>query len=489
MSITSTQKKETNVVEMEIAVSAQELKEAADKVYKRKAKSINVPGFRKGKAPRSVIERMYGQGVFLEDAVNDLYPKAYGEAIKEADIEPVDRADIEILSMDMEAGLTFKATVTVKPEVTIGEYKGIAVNKTAYKVKDSEVDDELERRRQRAGRVTSVEGRPAKDGDTTTIDFEGFMDGTPFEGGKGQGHKLELGSRSFIEGFEEQIVGHSIGDEFEVTVTFPEQYHAEDLAGKPAVFKVKLHEISEKQLPELDDEFAKDISEFDTLNELRGDIRDKLAQNKERKAVDEMESDIVGIISDKVSGEIPEVMYEQKIDEALREFAIRLQSQGMNLETYLQYMGQEMQDFRESFREQAQRHVKMRLALETIAAKESLTATDEEVEEEYKKLAERYRVALAQAKTGVDIKDVRMDIACHKAVDLVKQNAVITEVEEEAEKPEEAPEEKPAKKPAKSTAKKVAATKSEKADTEEKPAPKKRAPRKTTAKPKTEEDE
>jgi len=475
MSITSTQKKETNVVEMEIAVSAQELSQAAEKVFRRKGKTLNVPGFRKGKAPKSMIERLYGEGVFLEDAVNDLYPKAYDEAIKEAGLEPVARAEIEILNVDKATGFTFKATVTVKPEIELGEYKGIAVSKTKYTVEESEVEAEIDRMRERAARIIAAE-RPAQNGDTVTIDFEGFADNVPFEGGKAAGHKLELGSNSFIEGFEAQIIGHNIGDEFDVDVTFPEQYHAEELKGKPAVFKVKLHEITEKQLPDIDDELAKDVSEFDTLDELRSDIRTKLVEMKDRKATDEMETSMVNIITEGVSGEIPEVMYENKASELVQEFAYRLQSQGMNLETYLGYTGMDAAAFRESFKEQAERQVKMRLALEAIAVKESLAASEEEVEAEYKKLAERYQVDVDKARDALDEKDVKADITCNKAIDFVKEHAAITEVEEEKAAEPKAAKTKTAqtKKPA--TEKKPAATK--------KPAAAKKEPSKTAAKPK-----
>jgi len=471
MSITSTQRIETNVVEMEIAVSAQQLSEAAEKVFRRKAKTLNVPGFRKGKAPKSMIERLYGEGVFLEDAVNDLYPGAYEEAIKEAELEPVARAEIEILNIDKATGFTFKAIVTVKPEIELGEYKGIAISKTKYTVEESEVEAEVERMRERAARIISAE-RPAQNGDTVTIDFEGFVDEVAFAGGKAEGHKLELGSNSFIPGFEDQIVGHNIGDEFEVNVTFPAEYHSEELKGKPAVFKCKLHEITEKQLPDIDDELAKDVSEFDTLDELRSDIRKQLEEMKDRKATDEMETSIVNVITEGVSGEIPEVMYENKANDLVQEFAYRLQSQGMNLETYLGYTGMDPTAFRESFKEQAERHVKMRLALETIAVKESLVASDEDIEAEYQKLAERYGVDLDKAKAALEEKDVRADIACNKAIDFVREKAVITEVEEEKAADKPAPKAK-----AKTTAaKKPAATK--------KPAAEKKAPSKTAAKPK-----
>jgi len=486
MSITSTQKKEANVVEMEIAVGAKELSEAAEKVFRRKVKTLNVPGFRKGKAPKTMIERLYGEGIFLEDAVNDLYPKAYEQAIDESGIEPVARAEIEILSVDKETGFTFKAVITVKPEIKLGEYKGIAVSKTRYTVEESEVDTEIDKMRERAARIISAE-RPARKGDTATIDFEGFADGVAFEGGKDEGHKLELGSNSFIEGFEEQIVGHSTGDEFDVNVTFPSEYHAEELKGKPAVFKVKLHEVVEKQLPDIDDELAKDVSEFDTIDELRSDIRAKLVEMKDRKATDEMETSLVDIITGGVSGEIPEVMFDNKASELVQDFAMHLQSQGMNLETYLGYTGMDASAFREGFKEQAQRHVKMRLALETIAAKESLAASAEEVEAEYQKLAERYQVDIDKARSAIGEKDVKADLACNKAIDFVKEHAVITEVKEgkaSAKGKAKATKEALAKDAKEKKPRAKAKPKTEEAPAEEKPATKKATPGKTSAKPK-----
>ena len=468
MSITSTKKTETNVVEMEIAVGAQELREAVEKVYRRKAKSLNVPGFRRGKAPRSMIERLYGEGIFLEDAVNDLYPEAYEKAVEEAGLEPVALTDVEILNVDKAEGFTFKATVTVKPEIKLGKYKGIAVSKTKYAVEESEVDAEIEQMRERAARIIAAE-RPAQSGDTVTIDFEGFIGGVPFEGGKAAGHELELGSNSFIPGFEDQIIGHSIGDEFDVNVTFPAQYHAEELKAKETVFKVKLHGITEKQLPDLDDELAKDVSEFDTLEELRSDIRAKLAEAKDRRATDEMETSIADIIVEGISGEIPPVMYDNKSGELVKEFAHRLRSQGMNLETYLQYTGIDPDAFRESFKDKAERNVKMRLAMETIAVKESLAATDEELEAEYKKLSEHYGVDIEKAKTALPEKEIRADIACNKAISFVREHAVIIEVEEE-----KAPEKKAAKTKAKTTiTKKPAAAK--KPDEDKKPTEAKKA--------------
>lgn len=456
MSITSHQKTAANTVELEIAVSAEELKAATDKVFQRRVKSITVPGFRKGKAPRSIIEKMYGEGIFLEEAINDLYPKAYREAIEEAKIEPVAQADIELLDVDKEKGFKFKAIVTVKPEIELGQYKGLAAEKTIYPVEEEDIEAELNRQRLRGARLITVEGRPAQNGDIAVIDFEGFMDGVPFQGGKGEGHNLELGSHSFIDGFEEQIVGHNVGDEFDVNVTFPEEYHAEELKGKPAVFKVKLLEIKEKQLPDLDDEFAKDVSEFDTLAELREDIRKRYTETRERRSKDELETRLLDQVIEGIKGEIPEVMYDNKVEELVRDFGYRLQAQGMSLDLYLQYTGMDENTFREGFREQAVRQVKMRLALEAIAAKENLVPTAEEIQAEYQRLATSYAMDVEQLKKMLPEKDVASDIACTKAIDLVRDSAVVTEVVEEKSKKDADVEEKPKKKTTRKSTKKTA---------------------------------
>lgn len=446
MSLTSTQKKETNIIEMEIAVGAEELKTATDKVFRRKVKTISVPGFRKGKAPRGIIERMYGEGIFMEDAVNDLFPGAYEAAVEEAGIDPVDKAEVEVLTLDKETGFTFKATVTVKPEVTVKNYKGIAAEKTVSTVTETDVDGEIDRMRERNARTVTIEDRAAQDGDNTVIDFEGFVDEIPFEGGKGDGYQLTLGSGQFIPGFEEQIVGHSVGEEFDVNVTFPEEYHSEELKGKAAVFKVKLHEIKGKELPELDDEFAKDVSEFDTLEELKKDIAAKLQETKDNKSKTDLENSLIDQVIENLEGEIPEVMYENKVDEMVRDFEYRLSSQGMKLEMYLQYTGMEMDAFRKTFREQSERQVKIRLALEKIAEIENITISEAEIDEELGKMAEAYQTDIERLRSVVPQKDVVADIKCQRAIDLVRDAAKVTEKAEEAASAES--DEKPKKKPA-----------------------------------------
>ncbi|WRS28263.1 trigger factor [Oscillospiraceae bacterium MB08-C2-2] len=466
MSLTSTQKTDNNIVELEIAVGAEEFKAAVDKAFRQKSKQLSVPGFRKGKAPRQIIEKMYGEGIFFDDAVNELYPAAYRSAVEEAGIEPVDKADVEILTLDKAVGFTFKATVTVKPEVEIEGYKGIAVNQVMYKATDAEVDQEIERMQDRNSRIIAVEGRPAQDGDTTVIDFEGFVDGVAFAGGKGEDHNLVLGSHQFIEGFEEQIIGKNVGDSFDVNVTFPEQYHAEELKGKPATFKVTLKELKEKELPELDDEFAKDVSEFDTLDELRADLRKKLQDARDDRSKDEVENALMDVVVENLKAEIPSVMIESRIDDMVRDFEYRISSQGLNMNMYLQYSGMDMAAFRAGFSAQAERQVKTRLALEKIAENEKLEASAEDIEAEYAKLAQQYNMKAEEIKNMLREKDVAADLCTTKALELIRSEAVITEVEEAAAETDSKETAKaPAKKAAakKPAAKKAAAKKDEEA--------------------------
>ena len=498
MKLMSNQKTGANTVELEIAVSAEQLEEAVQKVFASKAKDINVPGFRKGKAPRKIIEKMYGEGVFLEDAVNELYPQVYSEAIEEAGIEPVARADVEMLTLDKAEGFTFKATVTVKPEVSVKDYKGVNAEKNIYPVTDEAVAGELERMRERGARIVAAEGRSAASGDMVTIDFEGFIDGEAFPGGKGEDHQLTLGSNSFIDTFEEQIVGRNVGDEFEVNVTFPENYHAEELKAKPAMFKVKLSEIKYKELPELDDEFAKDVSEFDTLDELKEDIRKKQQESAANRSQNELENALVDKVLEGFEAEVPEVMYENRIDEMVRDFEMRLRSQGMQIDMYLQYTGMDMESFRKGFREEAERQVKIRLALEKIVELEAIEAAAEEIEAEYNKAVESSGMPIERVKMFLSEEDIKRDVAATKAIDLIRESAQITEkeiTEENAEKAaakkttakkktakkaaEEASETTTAKK---TTTKKAAAEKADpEAEVTKKPAAKKTATKKAAA--------
>lgn len=438
MSLKSSKKIETNKYELEISVDKDKFEEAVVKAFKKNASRLSVPGFRKGKAPRHIIEKMYGEGVFYEDAVNSLYPEAYEAAVKEAGIDPVDRADVEIVSVGKEEGLVFKAKVTVKPEVEISEYKGLKAVKRIYTVSDEEIDHEISHVRERNARIITVEDRPAQNGDITVIDFDGYVDGKQFKGGKAEKYELELGSGSFIPGFEDQVVGHSTGDGFDVNVTFPEKYQAEELAGKAVVFKIKLHEIKMKELPALDDEFAKDVSEFDTLDEYKADIKKHIQESKDQKSDSDVEDALIDQIIAGMKTEIPECMYETAIDNMVNDFDYRLQMQGMNIKTYLTYAGMDMSAFRKTFREQAERQVKIRLALEKIADTEKFEVTDEELEAEYKKFADHYKVEVEKIKTALKKEDLIHDISVNKAVDLVRKEAKIKEekADENADKKE-----------------------------------------------------
>ena len=424
MSLVSKNNTATNKFELEFTVSPEEFEKACQKVYQRRVKKIEIPGFRKGKAPRKTIEKLYGEGFFYEEAVNDLYPGAVQEAVKESELEIVCPPEVEVTEVSHEKGVTFKAICTVKPEVTVKDYKGIKAAKEVKEVTDEDVNAEIDRMRDRNGRTITVEDRPAQNGDTVVIDFEGFMDGVAFEGGKGEKFSLTLGSGQFIPGFEDQIVGHSTGEEFDINVTFPEEYHAENLKGKPAVFKIKLHEINAKELPEADDEFAKDASEFDTLDELKADIRKKLEDANERTASNEFENKLIDTVIENMEGEIPTEMYEVRIDEMVRDFEYRLQSQGMSLDLYLQYTGMNRTSFRKTFEAQAQRQVKIRLALEKIVEMENIVPTEEEVNKEYERLAEGYKMDVERLKGLIPAADVTKDVAVNKAVDLIRDSAV-----------------------------------------------------------------
>ena len=427
MSLTSVNKLEHNTVELMINVSEEQVQDALNKAYKKKVKSIALPGFRKGKAPKAMIEKMYGKEFFYDDAINMVYPSAYEAAVAEANIEPVDRANVSDLTVEQGKGFSFKATVTVKPDVTVKNYKGIKAEKNIESIMAADVKAELERMRERNARMTTIDSRAAKNGDTAVIDFEGFKEGVAFEGGKGENFPLVLGSGQFIPGFEEQVVGHNTGDEFDVNVTFPEDYHAEDLKGQPVVFKVKLNTIQEKELPALDDEFAKDVSEFDTLDELKKDVKERLQKEADKKAQVDMENSLITTVIENMEGEIPECMFENKINEMVNDFTYRLQSQGMNLDLYLHYTGSTMESFRETFKESAERQVKIRLALEKIAEVENLTATPEDIEAEYEKIAKNYGIDAQKVKGVLPEKEVIKDVTVNKAIDLVRDSADVTE--------------------------------------------------------------
>ena len=427
MSVKSVKTNEDKKVELEIAVSAEDFNKAVDAAFQKNGKKINVPGFRKGKAPRKMIEKMYGEGMFFEEAVNNTYPAAYQAAVEEAGIEPVDRADIEVMEVSKENGYTFKATVTVKPEVTLEGYKGIEVEKKISVVTADELDAEIGRQREQGARVIAVEGRTAANGDTAVIDFEGFAGGVAFEGGKGTDYPLELGSNSFIPGFEDQVVGHNAGETFEVNVTFPENYQAEELKGKAAMFQVTVKELKMKELPELDDEFAKDVSEFDTLEELKADISKKLQEKKDEQSDTDVENKLMEAVANKMVVEIPECMFDARVDEMLRDFEYRLQSQGMDLKNYLQYTGMELDAFRKTFRPQAEAQVKTRLALEKIVELEKIEPTSDEVEAEFLNIAQQYKMEVEKVKGIVPSSDIKSGLAMNKALDIVRENAKISE--------------------------------------------------------------
>ncbi len=480
MKLISSKKVETNRLEMIVEITAEEFETAIHKVYKKTAKSIAIPGFRKGKAPRKVIERYYGKECFYEDAVNDLYPDAMEWAIKEAGAEIVDNnIDFDIEKIGDE-GLTFKAVITTKPEIEIGDYKKISAEKVKQEVKDDEVLSEIEAMRMRNSRLAEVTDRAAQKDDITIIDFDGSVDGVHFDGGKAEGFSLTLGSNQFIPGFEDQIIGHNAGEEFDINVKFPEDYGAAELAGKDAVFAIKLHEIKVRELPELDDEFAKDVSETaDTVEDLKAEIKENILKAKEKAAEEEVENQIIDKIIETVKGEIPESMYEAKIDDSVREFDYRLQSQGMNLQDYLKYTGTEMDTFRKTFRDKAEKQVKIRLALEKIVELEKITVSAEEVDAEMQKYADAYKMDLEKIKEIIPVVEVEKDLAVSKAIDFVKENADVKEV---AEKKPVAKKSTAKTTTKKTTTKKADSDSAEKKTTAKKPAAKKAPAKKTTKK-------
>ena len=426
MNLVKSEKLEKNQHELQFSIDAASFNDAIAKAYKREAGKYNIPGFRKGKAPRHMIEKMYGEDVFQYSAVNDLFPAEYDKAVEASGIEPVDRPEVDIVSMNTEDGVVLKAVVTVKPEMKVGNYIGLKAEKAANTVEDAAVDAEVNRLRERNARLVAREGK-AQDGDITDIDFEGFVDGEAFDGGKGEHFSLTLGSGQFIPGFEEQIVGHEAGEEFDVNVTFPEEYQATELAGKAAVFKIKLHEVKTKEMPVLDDEFAKDVSEYDTLDELKASIRKGMEEQNEKQASLQVENDLVDQVIGTIEGDIPDAMYESRLDELVRDFEYRLQQQGLKLEMYLQYMGQTMETFRASFKEQAEKQVKIRLALEAVAAQEKIEASQEDFEAEMQRIADAYKMEVEKVKELVSEAEVKKDLAVNKAIDFIKEKAEIIE--------------------------------------------------------------
>ena len=434
MNLISCEKLEKSMAELQFSIDAETFKAAVNNAFKREGKKYAIPGFRKGKAPRHMIEKMYGSDIFHYDAVNDLFPEAYEAAVKEAKIDVVGRPDPEVVSMSEADGVVLKVKVAVKPEVELGEYAGLTVTKEAKNVNEADVDAEVKRMQDRNGRLLTREGA-AENGDTVDIDFEGFVDGKAFEGGKAEHYSLVLGSGSFIPGFEDQVVGHSAGEEFDVNVKFPEEYGAAELAGKDATFKIKLHEVKYKELPALDDDFAKDVSEYDTLDELKDSIRNNIKTNLDKQAEQKVENDLMDQVIANMKADIPDAMVDSRIDELVQDFEYRISQQGLKLADYLKYMGMNIEQFRAQFKEQADKQVKMRLAMEAIVAKEGITASDEEFEEEVKRIADAYKMEADKVKSIVDAAAVKADLAINKAIDFVKEKAnVVTAEPKEEEK-------------------------------------------------------
>ena len=477
MTLLKNEKGEHSIVTLEFSVEQKVFEDAVSAVYKEKAKNITVPGYRKGHAPRNLIEKMYGKGVFHEDAINKILPDAYHDALDAAGIKPIGNAEFDIVSMD--GDIVLSAKVPVKPELDISDYKGIEVTNHMIPVTDEEVDNEIKKVQDRNSREIEVENRAAENGDTVVIDYEGFIDNVPFEGGKGENHRLKLGSGEFILGFEDQICGHNKGDAFDVNVSFPEDYHAEDLKGKPAVFKCELKQIYKVEVPALDDEFAKDVSEFDTFEEYKADVREKITKRHEKQANDDLETEIITKLSEKLVADIPEVMYNQEVENILRNFDMNLQSQGLNLQQYMKYTGLTLDSMRNQFRGRAEARVKGVLSLEAVARKEGFTATDDEINEEIAKIAKSYKLEVDKARELLNIDDVKLDVLNDKAIKFLKENVVVVEKKDD-EKETTAEKKKPAAK--KATAKKAEAKEAEAKDTEAKAPAKKTAAKKTAAK-------
>ena len=433
MNLISCEKLEKSMVELQFSIDAETFKAAVNNAFKREGKKYAIPGFRKGKAPRHMIEKMYGSDIFHYDAVNDLFPEAYEAAVKEAKIDVVGRPDPEVVSMSEADGVVLKVKVAVKPEVELGEYAGLTVTKEAKNVNEADVDAEVKRMQDRNGRLLTREGA-AENGDTVDIDFEGFVDGKAFEGGKAEHYSLVLGSGSFIPGFEDQVVGHSAGEEFDVNVTFPTEYQAAELAGKAAVFKIKLHEVKYKELPALDDELAKDCSEYDTLDEFKASIRKNNQEQLDKQDDLAVENALVDQVIESMEGEIPQAMYDARMDEMVNDFAFRVEQQGLRLEDYLKYMGQTMEQFRASFMPQAEKQVKIRLALEAVAAAENIEASEEDVSAEIKRIADQYKMEEDKVRELVNVDDLKKDLAINKAIDFIKSHANIVEKAAEEEK-------------------------------------------------------
>lgn len=459
------EKKENNIASFELEIGAEAFEAAMQKSYKKNVKQFNIHGFRKGKAPRKMIEKMYSPAVFYDDAINFVFPDEYDKAVKEAGIEPVDRPEVDVKQWPEDGkNLILTVDVVCKPEVTLSKFDKVEVEVPKYPVAKKDVDAEIDRLKEQNSRLVSIEDRPAAKGDTITFDFDGYVDGKQFEGGKAEGYTLVLGSGQFIPGFEDQLIGKNIDEDIDVNVTFPDEYTEKSLEGKEALFKCKIHQIQVKEYPEIDDEFAKDVSEFDTLKDLRADLKKKLEEKSEKRAKEELDNKVVEFLISKMKADIPECMINERVENLVNDFGMRLSYQGMKLEDYLKYAGMDMDTFKAQYKPQAENQVKGMLAIDAYAAKEKITATDDEVEEEYKKMAEQYKMEVDAIKGYIAKEDLAKDVVTNKAI--AKLVSLVSDT--------------PAKKPAakKAPAKKESAA----AETEKKPAAKKTAAKKPAAK-------
>ena len=425
---------ENNVAEIRFSIDNATFQEEVTKVFKKRAAKISVPGFRPGKAPRHVIEKMYGKGVFFEDAINNLLPTAYPEAVAASGLSVVGAPEIDIEAIDEETGVTIVAKVSLRPELTVTEYKGLTASYKAEKATEEEIEAELNRVRERQGRQIEVTDRAAANGDTATIDYSGSVDGVKFEGGTAEDQPLKLGSGTFIPGFEDQVVGHNVGETFDVNVTFPTEYHAAELAGKPAVFVVTIKKLEVTELPELDDEFAKDVSEFDTLAEYKNEIKAKIQKTKDDAADQEVENQLIEALLTKIEGDIPEAMYAEETENMVRDYDNRLRMQGLDLKTYFKYTGLDLDALRRQFRPQAEKQIRLRLGLEAIAKAEALETTEEAVNAEFEKLATAYGLELDKVKELVPVEEIKGDLKTRAAMELVKANAKVTKKTTRAKK-------------------------------------------------------
>lgn len=427
MELKSSNKVDVNRWELEISISAEDFSKEVDKVYNREKSKISVPGFRKGKAPRKFIEKYYGEQIFYEDAVNALYPYALEDAAKEAGIELVDdKIDFEVVHMNKEEGLDFKVKVTVMPEVNVENYKGIEVKKVgSVRITKEDMEKEIKKLQERNARLITIEDdTPAEMGDIVNIDFEGFVDGEAFDGGTAEDMNLELGKKQFIEGFEEQVAGHKIGDKFDINVTFPENYHAVNLANKEAVFKIKLNKIQKKELPKVDDDFVKDVSEFDTLKEFKDDLKKKLSESKKKRLEADSENEMIEKFIELVKADIPDALVKNKIKELLREFEYKLQAQGIGIKDYIKYTGMTEDGLENTFRPQALNHVKLDLGLRKVAELENIEVSDKKIDQEYEKMAEQYKMKVDQIKKFVMSDDIKRDILKSEALEIIRKNKV-----------------------------------------------------------------